>query len=120
VRDLGGLTTTSSVVVTVNQTLTTIVVSPGFAALNEGQAQQFSATAFDQFGVALVLQPAFTWSVPGGAGTVDASGLYTAPANAGSETVRASSNAVSGDASVTITNAAPTVATAAGASPKPG
>jgi len=37
ITDPGGLTTTSNVVVTVNQTLTSIAVSPATAALNENQ-----------------------------------------------------------------------------------
>ena len=119
ILDAGGLTTTGSVMVTVNQTLTTIVVTPSSAALNENQTQQFTATAYGQFGNVLVTQPTFTWSVPGGIGTIDGSGLYTAPGATGTTTVRATSGAVSGNASVTITNAAPTVATPAAASPSP-
>ena len=49
ITDPGGLTATSSVSVTVNQTLTTISVS----------GQPLLATAFDQFGNPLASQPAF-------------------------------------------------------------
>src|SRR5206468_4275572 len=49
----GSLTTTSSVTVTVNQTVTAISISPGSVSLNQNGTQQFSASAFDQFGQAM-------------------------------------------------------------------
>jgi plastocyanin/regulation of enolase protein 1 (concanavalin A-like superfamily) len=116
ITDAGGLSTTSSINVTVNQMLTSIAVSPGIAAVSSHGTQQFTATANDQFGQALASQPAFTWSSTG-AGLVSTSGLYTASYASGSATVTATSGAVSNSASVTVTNATPTVATAAGATP---
>ena len=115
ITDGGGLTATSSVGVTVQQTLT-IAVSPSSARLNPGATQQFSATATDQFGGSM---PAtFAWSASGG-GTIDATGLFTAGANPGGPfTITAWAGATSGGASVTI-NAPPTVATPASASPNP-
>ena len=50
ITDPGSLSVTSSVDVTVNQTLTTIVVSPASVTLNTGATQQFTASAKDQFG----------------------------------------------------------------------
>jgi uncharacterized lipoprotein len=108
---------TSDISVTVDQTLTTITVSPASQGLNENGTQQFSATAFDQFGVALISQPTFTWSRTAGVGSIDASGLYTAPGSTGTATVQAASSSVTGTAAVTVSNATPTVATPAGASP---
>ena len=119
ITDPEGLSTTSSVNVMVNQTLTSIIVSPASATLNENGTQQLAATAYDQFGNALVNQPGFTWSLAAGIGSVDSSGLYTAPAAPGSATVRATSGAVHADAFITINNAAPSVATPASASPNP-
>ena len=81
ITDAGGLSTTSSVNVTVAQTLTAITVSPAAATLNENATQQFTATAYDQFGNALATQPSFTWALASGVGSVNASGLYTAPGN---------------------------------------
>ncbi|MDP9173513.1 MAG: autotransporter-associated beta strand repeat-containing protein, partial [Planctomycetota bacterium] len=107
----------SSVSVTVSQTLTSIAVAPGTAGLNENGSQQFSAVANDQFGIALSSQPGFAWSRTSGIGSISGTGLYTAPGAAGTATVQASSGGINGTASVTITNAAPTVATAASASP---
>ena len=121
VKDQGGLTTIGTLTVTVNQTLTSIVLAPASASIAPSATQQFSATARDQFGASLVAQPALTWAVSG-SGTVSASGLYTAAATAGGPfTVSAQSGSVSGTASVSVVvaNAAPTIATAAAASPSP-
>jgi VCBS repeat-containing protein len=118
ITDAGGLATTSSVAVTVSPVLTTIVVNPGTASLHENTTQQFTAVAYDQFGVALATQPSFTWSSTG-VGTTNTTGLYAAPGSGspGLATITAGSGAVSGMASIIVTNAAPTVATAAAASP---
>ena len=104
---------------TVNQSLSTIIVSPANAALNENQTQPFSAIGYDQFGATLTLQPSITWSMASGVGSIDGSGLYTAGTVAGAATVTATSGSVAGGASVTVINAAPTVATPAAASPNP-
>jgi hypothetical protein len=102
--DPNGLIASSSVTVMVNQTLTAIVISPAKAGVTTGGTQQFSATADDQFGNALTVQPAFAWSVAGGGGTIGATtGLYTAPSTAGTATVKAASGSVSNTAGVTIT-----------------
>jgi hypothetical protein len=100
VNPSAGLSTTSSVSVVVNQTLTSIVVTPASASLIDSQTQQFSATAKDQFGGALSSQPMFTWSTSGG--SITASGAYTAPFAAGSFQVTAASGAISGLANVTV------------------
>jgi hypothetical protein len=103
ITDAGGLSTTSTVSVTVNQTLTSIAVAPGAVTLTDGATQQFTGTAMDQFGNALSTQPAFTWSVVSGSGTISSSGLYTAPASGtGSATVGAAIGSVNGTASVTV------------------
>jgi aryl-phospho-beta-D-glucosidase BglC (GH1 family) len=99
ISDPSAQSVTSSVQVTVAQTLSSIVVSPATATVGTGQ--QFTAAADDQFGNALATQPAFTWSAS--SGTVSTAGLYTAAATAGSATVQAASGAVSGTANVTIT-----------------
>jgi hypothetical protein len=103
VKDPAGLTATSSVSLTVSQTLTSVAVTPSSASLTDGTSQQFSATAKDQFGTALVTQPTFTWTLgSGSAGTLSTTGLYTAPSSgSGSATVQASTGGVTGTASVT-------------------
>ena len=105
IRDAGGQTAQSSVTVTVDQTLTSVTVSPASATVAAGGTQQFAATARDQFGQPLAGQPAFTWSIDaGGVGTVSATGLYQAPAaGSGTATVRATAGSLSGTAAVTVT-----------------
>ncbi|HEY3322391.1 MAG TPA: PA14 domain-containing protein [Planctomycetota bacterium] len=116
IKDSGNLSTTSSVSVNVNQTLTAIAVSPATALLPLNGSQQFSAAASDQF--AAPMTAAFTWSATG-AGTIAASGLFTAGNAPGSATVTATSGTVTGTAGVTISNTGPTVKTAAFATPSP-
>lgn len=98
----GSLNTSSDVTVTVSQTLTSITVTPATVTINTGTTKQFAATAKDQFGNALVSQPAFVWSVSSGGGSISSAGLFTAPATAGTSVVRAASGAISGTATVTI------------------
>ena len=119
------MTATSSVNVTVNQTLTSITVSPSSVSLNASSTQQFAATAFDQFNAAMATQPTFTWSTATGStsvGSINASGLLTASNTSATGLVTvgyplAGGGAVSGSSTVTVTEHAPTVATAAAASP---
>jgi hypothetical protein len=108
VRDAGGLFMTSTVVVTVSQTLTSIAVSPGAATVPPAGTQAFAATANDQFGMAITPGPAVTWSVAGG-GTIDGSGLFTAGATSGGPfSVTARSGSITGSASVTVAGATTT------------
>jgi regulation of enolase protein 1 (concanavalin A-like superfamily) len=102
IRDAGGSTVTSNVNVTVIRTLTSVGVTPATATVNTNATRQFTATAYDQFAQSMASQPTFTWSIASGAGAVNPSGLYTAPASAGSATIRATSAGVSGTASITV------------------
>ena len=99
-----GLSVTSSVAVLVDQTATSIVVSPSSVNLPDAATQQFNATELDQFGNDLAIQPSFSWSLDSGSvGTVDGNGLYTAPASgSGTASVRATSGSMSAAASVTV------------------
>ncbi len=109
IADPFGLSTTSSVDVTVSQTLESIVVSPSSATLVTGAAEQFTGTADDQFGNALSVQPALTWSVAGSGG-IDGNGLYTAPYASGSATVSvglAGGGGLTATAGVTFSGQAP-------------
>jgi hypothetical protein len=120
VRDPQGATVTSSVAVTVDQSLTSIAVTPSSATINVLTTQQFTAVARDQFAAALATQPTFEWTVSGG-GTVSSTGLFTAGATGGGPFVVTATSGISGTAQVTVTvpNAAPTVATPASALPSP-
>ena len=103
ITDAGGLSSNSSLAVTVSQTLTWIIVTPGTQALNENGTQQFAATAYDQFAVVLNSQPTFTWQVVSGPGSITGTVLYTAPGKkTGTATVQASAGGVFGRATVTI------------------
>ena len=70
---------------------------PASVSLHAGGTQQYTATAEDQFGTALALQPTFTWATT--AGTISTAGLLTAPdTSAANATVTASSGGVNGTA----------------------
>jgi hypothetical protein len=116
VTDTSSLTVTSSTSVTVNQTTTSVSLSPGSVTLANGATQQFSAKELDQYGLAMANQPTFSWSInSGGIGTVNSSGMYTAPGSgSGSAIVTAIVGSFSGTASVTVqsTPAAPSNLTA--------
>ena len=106
VADKSGLTATTDVTVTVNQTITSITVSPATATVQANGTQTFTAQAQDQFNHPFSTAPAFSWSVIGGGGTIGAStGVYTAPSAAGTAKVQASAGGKSSTASITITPA---------------
>jgi hypothetical protein len=118
VTDSQGASSTATVNVTVNQTLTKITVSPASATVADGTTKQFTATAYDQFGNALTTQPAFTWSLASGGSNIGPNtGLYTAPAGTGTDTVQATVGTVTGTASVTY--AQPPTITSISANPSP-
>ncbi|HUB26492.1 MAG TPA: hypothetical protein VL992_13780 [Tepidisphaeraceae bacterium] len=104
VTDAGGLSTTSSVTVAVQQSATTFTVSPASATVAEGAEQEFTAIAYDQFGVVMPSQPSITWSVSegGAGGTISTTGAYTAPSVLGTDTVQAGSGFAFGQATVTV------------------
>ncbi len=94
-----------SIAVTVNQTLTSIAVTPGAASIQEGATQQFSAQGFDQFQHAMSTAPKYTWTASGG--TISSGGLFMAPSTAATYNVTAKSGTAAGGASVTVTAPAP-------------
>lgn len=104
IGDQSGQSVTSSVNVTVNQTLTSVVVSPSSVSIPPNTTQQFSATAKDQFGASMTA-PTLSYTVSGG-GSINSSGLFTAGGSAGGPfTVTASGGGKSGTASVTVASA---------------
>jgi hypothetical protein len=107
VTDSSNQSATGSVTVLVNQTLTGVGVTPATASVNDGASQRFAATAYDRFGQALVSQPSWSWAVTSGAGSVDGTGLYTAPGSgSGSATVQATTGGKSGTATVSYSGSA--------------
>jgi len=102
VQDALGASTTSSVTVSVVQTLASLSIAPGNVTLAEGGMQQFTALALDQFGNALLMPLTFTWQVNGNGGTVSTSGLYTAPKRTGNFQVTVSAGGKNAQAKVTV------------------
>lgn len=87
-----------------------VQVSPASVNLEVGQSRQFTATVTGGSG-------AVTWSIrPAGAGSISASGLYTAPSPASASTVTVYATSVqdpgkSGSANITLPNPVPTLYT---------
>lgn len=108
IRDTASASVTSTVSVTVNQTVTSLTVSPLKAVLAHGGTQTFTAACLDQFGAAIA-SPALTWSVDsGGVGTINAStAVYSAGTVNGSGKVRATKGSISATADVSVVSAAP-------------
>jgi hypothetical protein len=100
VTDSFNVSSTQMVTMTVQQTLTTVKVSPASATTRVNRAVQFTATAYDQFGNPLTTQPLFTWSVVSGPGTISSNGLYTS-SSTGTAVIKAT--AVQGSITVSAT-----------------
>jgi hypothetical protein len=107
IADSGGLFTTSSVAVTVQQTPTGVIVTPSNVTVAVGAQQQFAATATDQFGNA-ISSPTFTWGINGSGNSINSAGLATLGSTAGVYTVTATLGSASNTAGITTT-AAPVV-----------
>ena len=98
----GGTSGTATVIVTAGP-LATITVTPNPVTLSPGFTQQFTAVGTDASGNVVAITP--VWSVTNGGGSIDASsGLFTAAGATATyaNTVRATSGAISGTATVTI------------------
>ncbi len=78
--------------------LTSIVVTPSSVNLVLGEAEQFSAEAFDQYGDSFYAE--FTWSTTG-ASAINQDGLW-ATGVSGTYTVYAETNGIIGSATVTV------------------
>jgi len=118
----GQYSITSSVNVTVDQVATSLVVTPPAPFVSINTTQQFTATVEDQFGNAIA-NASVSWVVLTGQslGTINSSGLYTAGGTTGNASVQATSGSITGSTTLKVTppNQAPTVATAASATPNP-
>ena len=118
IADGSAQSVTSDVTITVNQVTTSVSVTPAASSVSLGGSASFSASASDQFGDAMAVQPTFSWGVSGG-GSIDGSGNFTAGSTAGVYTVTATGDGVDGTASVTVSDLAPTVAVAASVAADP-
>ena len=88
----------SEVDVTVNQTATSLTITPADTVIVEGASLQYEAAVYDQFDDPMESPPDVQWSVSG-VGTIDDTGDYTAPDDENGE---ATIEADSGDASNTL------------------
>jgi hypothetical protein len=114
----GGVSGAATVVITAPvvpptpPSVATITVAPNPVIMLANAQQQFAAVALDGSGNAISITP--VWSVVNGGGTINAStGLFTAGSTAGvfTSTIKATSGAISGVATVTVTTTPPTLAT---------
>lgn len=97
----GNISGSASVTVTAGS-LASIVVSPDPEAMQVTDTQLFTAVGFDAFGNVVAISP--EWTVENGGGTIDTDGTFTAGNAPGTfdNTVRATSGAIFGDATVTV------------------
>ncbi len=105
VADPSNQTATSSVNVTVNATPEKAYISPSPGKVNANAQLQMLGAAKDQFGN-LITNPPLLWAVTSGGGTINASGVYTAPATTGTAMVTVTSGAFSATSSISILNGA--------------
>ena len=100
----GGISGNATVNVASGLALTTITVTPNPATMNTNSTQQFIATGRDQNGNPVLINPAVVWTVVNGGGTINSNGLFTSGLVAGTftNTVKATSGAISGSATVIV------------------
>ncbi|MGE5611840.1 MAG: hypothetical protein ACM359_21515, partial [Bacillota bacterium] len=104
--DSSGISVSSSVTVTVAQTPTAAAITPSSpATLQPGQNQQFSLVLRDQFNQPITTSPLPQWQVTSGGGSIDSTGLFTAPQTPQDSTITATAGALS--ASIIVTTIAP-------------
>jgi hypothetical protein len=102
---IGGVTDDSGTVTVTPGVLDTLAISPNTASLTADDTQQFAATGEDSDGNVVTALGTLTWSVNGGIGTIDNTGLFDATiAGTGSVTVTSSIGGVTDD-SGTVGNA---------------
>lgn len=84
--------------------LATLTLTPNPASIAAGLTRQFTVVGKDANGnVITTITPAVTYSVPAAAGTVNASGLFTAGTTPGSYNLTATSGTVTTTSAITIT-----------------
>jgi hypothetical protein len=105
ITDAGGLFATGTTSVTVDQTKSSITVSPDRATITSSNSQNLTATALDQFSQKMLSQPVFTWSVLSGGGNVNSAGQYHAPVSGTLATVQATDGTFSATGQVGVVSA---------------
>lgn len=100
VGNTGSLTRTVNVE---NPVLTTITVTPANLTVPLSGNRQMTATGFDQFGIAMSPQPAFTWtSANAGVAAVSLTGLVSGASLGGPVVITATVGAIQGTANATV------------------
>jgi len=94
--------------------LGSLAITPATASVAIGTTRTFTASALDQFGVAIPTSATFA-SSNGAVGTINTAGVFT-PLGAGTTTISATNGTITGSATVTVTSvgmraAAPVAAT---------
>ncbi|MBD3241078.1 MAG: hypothetical protein GF331_10875 [Chitinivibrionales bacterium] len=86
---------------------TSLTITPADPLLLVGATQQFTATVLDQYGNPMSPQPPIGWSASGSAGSIDASGMFSAAASEGTGSVTANASGLSASTGVTVVTQAP-------------
>ncbi len=103
VTDSNGGSSVSDVAVVVKQTASSIKIAPHAKVIAKKATQQFTASVLDQFKHPLATQPALTFAIVTGGGSINAStGLYSAGATAGHLLVSAEGDGFTGTAGETV------------------
>ena len=116
----GGVSGTATVTVTAPPpVLASITVMPNPDTLQANGVDQFSAIGKDANGNVIPIAP--VWSVVNGGGSINATGLFTAGAVAGTytNTVKATSGSISGTATVVVVTPPPQVLASITVTPNP-
>jgi alpha-L-arabinofuranosidase len=112
IEDTLGVTTTSSVIVTVSPTAASITVSPQTSVIGDNASKQFTAVVHDQFGGVMTPAPTITWSLQAGSvGAITSGGLFSSPGVLGSATIVGSVGSASNTATILVDNQAASVLT---------
>jgi len=89
-------------VTTAAPALGSLAITPATASIAIGATRTFTASALDQFGVAIPTSATFA-SSNGAVGTINAAGVFT-PLGAGTTTISATNGTITGSATVTVTS----------------
>jgi rhamnogalacturonan endolyase len=117
ITDTLGASTTSSVNVNVEQTPTSLTLSPLNPSIVVAGLQQFTASVIDQFSGAIA-SPSLSWNITGAGNSISATGLATAGLSPGNYTVSATSGTATNNTTLSVT--APTFSVTSTADTGPG
>ena len=105
--------------VTVDQTLTSMTITPATVSIALNANEQLTASGLDQFGKSMPIAPPPQWSVVSGGGSISGGGNYSSPKAATTATIRATSGLLSATAMVMVVDNAPVIQNAVSSSSAP-